>query len=34
MPNIIFKGSDYKIKDVIGNNLLKKNKGKIQIIKD
>lgn len=33
MPNIIFKGGDYKIKDVVGNLLVKKNKGKVQIIK-
>ena len=33
MPNIIFKGSDYKIKDVVGNQLMKQNKGKIKIIK-
>jgi D-beta-D-heptose 7-phosphate kinase/D-beta-D-heptose 1-phosphate adenosyltransferase len=32
LPNIIFKGSDYTSKNVIGYSLLKKNKGKIKII--
>ena len=33
LPNIIFKGSDYNPKDVIGYSLMKKNKGKVNIIK-
>jgi D-beta-D-heptose 7-phosphate kinase/D-beta-D-heptose 1-phosphate adenosyltransferase len=33
LPNIIFKGSDYIAKNVVGYSLMKKNKGKIVIIK-
>lgn len=32
-PNILVKGSDYKIKDVVGADVVKANKGKIKIIK-
>ena len=32
LPNIIFKGSDYNIKDVVGYLLMKKIKGKVHII--
>ena len=32
-PNIIFKGSDYKSKNVVGYSLMKKSNGKIHIIK-
>ena len=34
MPNIIFKGSDYKINNIVGANLVKKKGGKIEIIKN
>lgn len=33
LPNIIFKGSDYDPKDVVGYSLMQKNKGKVKIIK-
>lgn len=33
LPNIIFKGSDYNPKDVVGYSLMKKNRGKVNIIK-
>ena len=33
-PNFLFKGSDYKEKDVVGYNFLKQNKGKVLIIKN
>ncbi len=33
LPNIIFKGSDYDPKDVVGHSLMQKNKGKVKIIK-
>ena len=32
LPDIIFKGSDYKMKDVVGYSLMKKIKGKVHII--
>ena len=32
-PNYLVKGSDYKIKDVVGANVVKANKGKVKIIK-
>ncbi len=32
LPDIIFKGSDYKMKDVVGYSLMKKYKGKVHII--
>ena len=32
MPNILFKGSDYKNKKVIGSEYVKKNGGKIEFI--
>jgi D-beta-D-heptose 7-phosphate kinase/D-beta-D-heptose 1-phosphate adenosyltransferase len=31
-PNILFKGSDYQEKDVIGRDIVKKNGGKIELI--
>jgi len=33
IPNIIFKGGDYNLKDVVGYPLMKKTKGKVHIIK-
>jgi D-beta-D-heptose 7-phosphate kinase/D-beta-D-heptose 1-phosphate adenosyltransferase len=32
-PNYLVKGSDYKIKDVVGADVVKANKGKVKIIK-
>ena len=32
-PNFIFKGDDYKVKEVVGNNEIKKWNGKIILIK-
>jgi len=32
LPNIIFKGSDYNLRDVVGYSLMKKYKGKVHII--
>lgn len=32
MPNIIFKGSDYKEKDVVGYDFVRKNSGKVVLI--
>jgi len=32
-PNFIFKGDDYKVKEVVGNNEMKKWNGKIILIK-
>ena len=31
-PNYLFKGSDYKKKDVVGYSFMKENKGKVEII--
>ena len=31
-PNILFKGSDYKEKDVVGSEIVKKNGGKVVLI--
>tara|TARA_A100001011_G_scaffold136701_1_gene144158 strand:- start:1105 stop:2505 length:1401 start_codon:yes stop_codon:yes gene_type:complete len=33
LPNILFKGSDYKAKELAGYNIIKKNGGKVKIIK-
>ena len=33
LPNILFKGSDYKAKELSGYNTIKKNGGKVKIIK-
>jgi len=33
LPDILFKGSDYKITEVIGRKLITNNGGKIKIIK-
>ena len=32
LPDILFKGSDYKAKDVVGYEMIKKNGGDIKII--
>ena len=32
LPDILFKGSDYKIKDVVGYQMIKKNGGHVKII--
>ena len=31
-PDILFKGSDYKYKKIVGTNIVKKNNGKIRLI--
>ena len=33
LPNVLFKGSDYKQKEVIGYDLIKKYGGNVKIIK-
>ena len=33
LPDILFKGSDYKAKELVGYNTIKKNGGKVTIIK-
>ena len=32
-PDVLVKGGDYKIKDVVGANFIKAKKGKVKIIK-
>jgi bifunctional ADP-heptose synthase (sugar kinase/adenylyltransferase) len=32
MPNILFKGADYKYKEVIGSEIVIKNGGKIEFV--
>ena len=32
MPNILFKGADYKYKEVIGSEIVMKNGGKIEFV--
>ena len=33
LPNVLFKGSDYKAKELAGYNIVKKNNGEVKIIK-
>ena len=33
LPNILFKGSDYKAKELVGYDIINNNGGKIKIIK-